>query len=207
MTTSFNNDTDQLLRMTADGNANAAARLLSKHRDRLRKLISVRLDSRVSARVDPSDVIQEALVDADKQLANYALERPLPFYPWLRQVTLARLAQVHRFHLQAQRRSVHREAEQIEILDQSTFALAKQLIANTRSPSEISRRQEEHHQLQDAISELSDGDREVLVLRYVEQLQTSDAAAVLGVSPNAFAQKHLRAVRRLRQIVDRRANS
>lgn len=203
MTETTQNDTDDLLRRVAQGDGSAATPLLGKYRDRLRNLIRLRLDARLSARVDPSDVIQEAMVDAHRQLSQFAIERPLPFYPWLRQVTLSRLAQVHRFHLQAQRRSAHREAEEFSVLDQSSAELAKRLVSSVSTPSEIVRHKEEHHQLEEAILKLSETDREVLVLRYLEQLPTVEAAAVLDVTPNTFAQQHLRAVRRLRGIVER----
>jgi RNA polymerase sigma-70 factor (ECF subfamily) len=152
--------------------------------------------------VDPSDVIQEALVDANAQLPRYANERPLPFYPWLRQVTLSRLAQVHRFHLHAQRRAVDRETAQVQILDQSAGELARHFAAKIQSPSQIARAHEAHQRLEHAISQLPPSDHEVLVLRYVEQLSTTEAAAIIGVTANAFAQRHLRAVRRLRALVD-----
>ena len=201
MTTAYQDDTDRLLARIVDGDDTAATSLLARHRTRLSRLVKLRLDRSLAARIDPSDVVQEAMMDAHRQLLDYSIARPLPFYPWLRQIALSRLAQVHRFHLQSQRRSVHREADNTAVADQSSRELAKQLKARTKTPSEIASRSEDLHNIQNAISELSVADREVLILRYVEQLPSVEAAAVLAVSPNTFAQRHLRAVIRLRSMV------
>ena len=102
-------DTDELLGLAADGDAAARADLLARHRSRLRRMVAYRLDRRLAARVDPSDVVQEVLAEADRQLDHYLRERPLPFYPWLRRLAWERLVKLHNRHLGAQRRSVRRE--------------------------------------------------------------------------------------------------
>ena len=79
----ISNDTDRLLDRVQQGDVEASSQLLDRHRDRLRHMIRVRMDPRIIARVDPSDVIQEAMIDAHRQLLEYAIDRPLPFYPWL----------------------------------------------------------------------------------------------------------------------------
>src|SRR3954465_3996851 len=98
-------DTDELLRTAELGDESARAELLARHRDRLRRMVAVRIDRRLAARVDPSDVVQEALADAATGLSAYLRARPLPFYPWLRQVAWLRLVQLYRHHVVAQRRS------------------------------------------------------------------------------------------------------
>jgi DNA-directed RNA polymerase specialized sigma24 family protein len=69
------------------GDQAAVRSLVERHRERLRRMVALRLDSRVSARVDASDVVQEALFDATRKLAEYERERPLPIYPWLHRLT------------------------------------------------------------------------------------------------------------------------
>ena len=101
-------DTDYLLREAARGDQAALRGLLERHRERLRRMVSLRLDSRLSARVDASDIVQEALIDAAQKLPDYERDRPLPFYPWLHRLTSERLAIVHRRHRRGAR-SVHRE--------------------------------------------------------------------------------------------------
>src|SRR5947209_6579232 len=96
-------DTDQLLTRVRQGDVAARQRLLDRHRRRLRRAVVRRLDRRLSARVDPSDVVQEVLAEADRRLDDYAVHRPLPYYPWLRQLAEDRLAALYRRHVRAQR--------------------------------------------------------------------------------------------------------
>src|SRR6266446_3301029 len=102
-------DTDQLLERAGHGDPSATGQLLERHRDRLRRMVAVRLDRRLAARVDPSDVVQEALAEAAGKLSHYLRERPLPFYPWLRRIAWERLVKLHRRHLYTGMRSVQRE--------------------------------------------------------------------------------------------------
>src|SRR5262245_60806712 len=105
MTASRHEDTDDLLRRVAAGDHDARGRLLARHRPRLHHMIEVRLDRRLRPRIDPSDVVQDALAEAAQKLSDYARRKPLPFYPWLRRLAWERLVQVHRRHVRAQRRS------------------------------------------------------------------------------------------------------
>ena len=73
-------DTEQLLQQAARGDAAARGQLLQRHRQRLKRMVAVRADPRLAARVDPSDVVQEALAEAARRLDGYLHERPLPFY-------------------------------------------------------------------------------------------------------------------------------
>src|SRR5262245_5167631 len=107
--TSADPDTEELLRRSQAGDRHARGALLQRHRKRLKRMVSLRLDRRLAARLDPSDLVQEALAEADRRLDDYARDRPVPFYPWLRQLAWDRLADAHRRHLRAGRRSVTRE--------------------------------------------------------------------------------------------------
>src|SRR5215831_17462967 len=101
-------DLDDLLQRAGRGDNEARAQVLGLYRQRLCDMIALRMDHRLRARIDPSDVVQEALVDAFRQLTDYLHERPLPLYPWLRQIAWNRLVDLHRRHLLAKRRSVRR---------------------------------------------------------------------------------------------------
>jgi RNA polymerase sigma-70 factor, ECF subfamily len=103
-------DTDQLLQQASEGDPRARGQLLDRHRSRLRDLIALRLDRRLAARVDPSDVVQETLAEAAARLSAYLRKRPMPFYPWLRQLALDRIGEMHRLHIKVHKRSVEREA-------------------------------------------------------------------------------------------------
>jgi RNA polymerase sigma-70 factor (ECF subfamily) len=195
-------DTEQLLKSVAQGDTDARDRLLARHRQRLRDMVALRLDRRLSARVDPSDVVQEALAEAARKLGDYLERRPLPFYPWLRQLALERLLQLNRWHVQTGKRSVRREESAGWLLpDESALALANCLAGHGSSPSARLRRQELRDRVQTALAALGERDREVLVLRYLEHLSTRDIAAVLGLTQAGVKTRQLRAVRRLRDLL------
>jgi RNA polymerase sigma-70 factor (ECF subfamily) len=191
-------ETEELLERAQRGDDAAGQELLTRHRARLRQMVAVRLDRRVAARVDPSDVVQEALADAARKLPDYLRQRPLPFYPWLRRLAWERLVKLHQRHIAAGKRSVTREAAPCPLPDESALELARRLLAPGLSPSELAARQELHDRVRQALGQLSENDREVLALRYLEQLSTAETAAVLGISVGAVKVRHLRALERLR---------
>ena len=197
-------DTDELLRQTSEGNADARDRLLTRHRDRLRKLVGYHMDRRLAARVDPSDVVQDVLIEAARKLPNYMEERPLPFYPWLRQIAWDRLVELHRQHIQAQKRSVRREEPgALALPDESLAELASRLVTSATSPSQRLLRKEVQERVRAALKRLSSKDREVLELRHLEQLSVADTAAVIGITQAAVKTRHLRALQRLQDLLAR----
>jgi RNA polymerase sigma-70 factor (ECF subfamily) len=155
--------TEQLLHRAGQGDAAARRQLWLRHRPRLRRLIALRLDRRLADRLDPSDVVRESLAEADRRLGDYLRRRPLPFYPWLRQLALERLTDLHRWHMRAGRRGV--------LLVQAALAC------------------------------LGKAERELLVLRHLEQLPAREIAAVLGISEASVHARHLRALERLRGLL------
>lgn len=194
-------DTDELLRGAAGGDGAARQRLLARHRARLHRMVELRLDRRLRARIDPSDVVQEVLAEADGALGEYLARRPVPFYPWLRQLAWDRLVALHRRHVAAQRRSVTREANGDPVGD-STPELADRLVDAHSSPSRRVLREELRGRVRAALDRLAERDREVLVLRHLEQLSTAETAAVLGVTEGAVKLRHLRALDRLRTVLE-----
>lgn len=203
MATDSPTDTDTLILAAARGDQGARQGLFSRHRERMRRMVAVRMDRRLAPRFDPSDVVQEALTEADRRLDDYLRERPLPFYPWLRQFACQRLRQLHRHHIDAGRRSVAREEPwEMPLPDHSAHDLARRLLAGGTSPSRRLVRDEQRDRVRDALERLDPRDREVLVLRYLEGLTTGDIAAVLGVRAGAVKMRHLRALERLRGLLD-----
>jgi RNA polymerase sigma-70 factor (ECF subfamily) len=194
-------DTEHLLERVAAGDPAARDQLLEGHRRRLRRMVAVRFDPRLLARVDPSDVVQETLAEAAANLDRYLRERPLPFYPWLRQLAQRRLIDLHRRHVQARRRSVTQEAGPARLPDHSATALADRLFARTSSPSARLRRQERRDRVRAALEALAEQDREVLVLRILEALPTRETAAVLGISEVAVRSRLVRALGRLKVLL------
>jgi RNA polymerase sigma-70 factor (ECF subfamily) len=197
-------DTEELVARASRGDAGAQQELLERYRDRLRKMIAIRLDRRLAARIDPSDVVQEAIFDASQHLAAFWEERPLPFYPWLRRLAWKRLVKLHQRHLGAQRRSATREEQQIPILpEESALELAGRLVAPGTSPSNRVLREELRGRVQAALARLAEPDREVLVLRFLEQLSTSEMAAVLSITEGAVKTRQTRALDRLGRLLER----
>jgi RNA polymerase sigma-70 factor (ECF subfamily) len=192
-------DTEELIEHARAGDGAAREQLLARHRGRLRQLVAVRLDRRVSGRLDPSDVVQEVLVEAHRRLDAYLHDPPLPFYPWLRQLAWERLVKLHQRHLHARRRSVTRE--DLPLPDDSALALANRLAANGTSPSHRLVRAEVLDRVRAALAALAERDREVLVMRFLEQLSTADIAAVLGISEGAVRTRQVRALERLRGLL------
>jgi RNA polymerase sigma-70 factor (ECF subfamily) len=193
-------DTDTLLDGVAVGDTHARDRLLARHRTRLRRMVDFRLDPRLAGRADPSDVVQEVLAAAAGRLDEYARERPVPFYPWLRQFAADRLADLHRRHLHAARRSVTREQAD-DLPDGSVAELVARLADTAPGPSEHLRRAERRERVRTALLLLPAADREVLALRYLEELSAGEVAAVLGITEAAAKKRVLRALARLQPLL------
>jgi RNA polymerase sigma-70 factor, ECF subfamily len=179
-------------------------RLLERHRGRLRKLVALRLDPRLQGRVDPSDVIQEAYLDAARRLPEYEREpERMPFYLWLRFLVGQRILELHRRHLGAQARNVGREISLYRgpMPEASSAAIAAQLIGRQTSPSQAAVRAERKLRLQEALNQMDPIDREVLVLRHYEQLTNGEAALVLGLDKSAASKRYARALIRLKDLL------
>jgi RNA polymerase sigma-70 factor (ECF subfamily) len=197
-------DTEELLRQASLGVPDAAEQLLARHRSRLRKMVAWRLDRRLAARVDPSDVVQEVLAEASRKFDRYLREQPLPFYPWLRTLAWERIAALYRRHVRAGGRSVLREEPGVlQLPEESAAELAERLVTSATSPSQQALRAEARQRVHQALGQLGERDREVLTLRHLEGLTVAEAAEVLGVSPGAVKVRHLRALERLRNLLDK----
>jgi RNA polymerase sigma-70 factor, ECF subfamily len=197
-------DTEGLLDPAAAGDEGALRLLLDRHRGRLRRMIAARLDPRLSARLDPSDVLQEALADAGRKLREYARERPLPFYLWLRRLAAERLVLAHRRHIRVAGRSVSMERTCGAALpgDESNVLLIDRLVTSGTSPTGKVRREELRQRVTEALAALGEIDREVLVLRYLEDMPFAEVAVVLGITENAAKVRHFRALERIRKLMD-----
>jgi RNA polymerase sigma-70 factor (ECF subfamily) len=195
-------DTDELIRLSARGDDAARQDLLARHRGRLRRMIGVRLDRRLLARVDPSDVVQEVLMEAHNRLGDYLRDQPLPFYPWLRQIAWQRLLKIHQHHHARKRRVTHEGPPLLELPDESVGDLAERLAASGTSPSRNVLRQEVRLRVREALGRLTERDREVLVLRYLEQMSLAEIAAVMGTTEGAIKSRHARALLRLQGLLN-----
>jgi RNA polymerase sigma-70 factor (ECF subfamily) len=196
-------DIDELLRSAAEGSQRALGELLDRHRERLRRMICFRMHRRVRKRVDPSDVIQEAFIDAASRLQKYVANPSVSFYVWLRYLTSQRLQMVHRHHLGVQSRDARREVslEGGEFSAATSAVLAAHLLKGLTSPSTAAVRREIKQQLLTALDAMEPMDREVLALRHFEQLSNNETAQALGITPTAANNRYVRALERFRPLV------
>jgi RNA polymerase sigma-70 factor (ECF subfamily) len=206
MTTMSQNSPDEIPEpgVGAGDGPESWSRLLERHRARLRRLVALRLDPRLQGRVDPSDVIQEAYLDAARRIPEYEREpERMPFYLWLRFLVGQRILDLHRRHLGAQTRAVGREVSLYRgpMPEASSAAIAAQLIGQLTSPSQAAIRAEQKLRLQAALNQMDPIDREVLVLRHYEQLTNSEAALVLGLDKSAASKRYARALIRLKDLL------
>ncbi len=193
----------ELFEEARKGDRAAGGVILEGQRDRLRRMILARLDRRLAPRVDASDVVQDVLAEAARALPVYLNDPPLPLFPWLIQFARQRLAKLHRHHIAAARRSVSREERRPSGLDDlSGGGIARPGPANDTSPSGRMIRDEACERLRRAIARLSGSDQALLAMRNVEGLPIARIALRLGVSEGAVKVRHLRALRRLRSILE-----
>jgi RNA polymerase sigma-70 factor, ECF subfamily len=197
-------ETDAHLARALAGDEPAFATLFDAQRDRLRRLVRLRLDRRLSGRVDSDDILQEAYIEARRRLPEYAREsQTMPFHLWLRLVTGQKLIDLHRYHLGAQARdaamevSLHRGA----FPQASSVSLAAQLLGRMTSASRAAIRAEHKLILQEALNGMDTIDREVLTLRHFEILSNEETALVLGLSKTAASNRYIRALKRLKEIL------
>src|SRR5262245_52151677 len=202
-TLSSQDDTDDLIERTRWGDEEARNLLLKRHRARLRTMVAVRMDQRLKARVDPSDVVQEVLDEANRNLDDFVRDRPLPFHAWLREIAWKRLVDLRRRHIGAAKRSVVREMDlDFGLSDEATGALADRLVASGTSPSKHLMEEGLRAEIRAALEALPPLGREVLILRYVERLSLTETAEALGITKGAASTRHTRALARLRELLD-----
>jgi RNA polymerase sigma-70 factor (ECF subfamily) len=192
------------LRRAAAGDEEALRALFAAHHDRLKRMIQLRLSRRLAGRVDDSDVLQEAFVEVARKLPEYAQAPRLPLFLWMRQLTALKLAEVHRHHLGTQLRDVDREVTLhrggLPLAD--SVSLAAQLLGTLTTPSQAAVKAETRLLVQEALNGMDPIDREVLALKHFEQLSTAEIAAVLGLSKAGAGSRYLRAIKRLREILE-----
>jgi len=201
VTTTDPSQTEMLLQMVAEGDPHALGSLLQRERDRLLRIIEFRMNHQLRSRIDPADVMQEACIDATRRIGQYLKSPSMPFFLWLRFLTMQKLVQMHRRHIGAQGRDATREVSIFSgPTPQATSAvLAAQLLGKQTSPSQAAIRAETRRRLEAKLNELDDMDREVLALRHFEQLTNAEVARVLGIGESAASNRYVRALRRLKE--------
>jgi RNA polymerase sigma-70 factor (ECF subfamily) len=197
------NEVTQLIDRLRAGDRQALAELFHSYRERLRRMVELRMDARLWARLDASDVLQDAYLDLAGDLEAYRADPKLPPLLWMRLHVGRRLTMLHRQHLGAKMRdagmeiSLYRDA----LPEASSAALASMLLGKHTSPTQAAQRAERLLRVQEALNTLDPIDREILALRHFEQLSRSETAEVLGISQEAGAKRYFRALKRLKDVL------
>ena len=196
-------ETGELLQLAKLGQKQAVEQLLEQHRAGVRAMIKGRLDPALARRVDASDIVQEVMWEASRRLSEYLKRPPMPFGLWLRHLARDRVIDAHRRHRVAQRRSLDREQSLTapQFADHSSLDLAQQLRAGDLTPAAAAMRHELERRFLDALEQVGEDDREILLMRHFEQLTNEQTAQLLNLSPAAAGMRHLRALRRLRIVL------
>jgi RNA polymerase sigma-70 factor (ECF subfamily) len=192
-----------LLRRAAAGDEEALHALFACHRDRLKRMVRLRLSRRLAGRLDDSDVLQESFLAVARGLGEYVQNRTLPFFLWLRHMTVLKLTEVHRRHLGTQRRAADREVSLPRggLTPDDSVSLGAQLPGTLTTPSQAAIRAETRLLVQEALNGMDPIDREVIVLKHFEQLSIVEMAEVLGLSKGGAGKRYVRAIKRLREIL------
>jgi RNA polymerase sigma-70 factor, ECF subfamily len=200
---------EEQVRKLRAGDPNALAELFSLYKNQLRSMIDLRMDPRLNGRVSGSDILQEAYIDALKRVPHFFEKPGMPFYLWLRLVAQQRLVDVHRRHLGAEMRDVHREVtlDGYAAPNASSMSLAAHLAARVDSPSQAAMKNETLVMLEEALSSMDPVDREILALRHFEELTNDEVASVLNLKKAAASNRYVRALQRLKEILEKAAKA
>jgi RNA polymerase sigma-70 factor (ECF subfamily) len=177
--------------------------LLERHQQRLLRMVEMRMHPRVRARVGASDVVQDACVEVHRCIQDYVDDPQIPFFLWLRRITAQRLMKAHRFHLDAKRRDVRREAgaDKLHMPETSVVALVDILAGDRTSAHSAIERDERRERIGHLLEEMSPTDREVLSMRHFEELSNEEVAAELGLGKHAASKRYIRALQRLKELL------
>ncbi len=196
--------TEVLLKRAREGSHEAVNQLLERHRVPIRRMVEMRLDRKVQRRIDVSDVVQEVMAEASGRLTKYLDDPAMAFHLWLRQIAWDHIIDTYRRHRVSAKRSMDRE-QPIDAHgkpDDSTLDLAIQLCDPAMTPAAVATQREIAEKVEAAIARLDENDREVILMRHYEHLSNQEIAEALGLTPPAASMRYLRAVRRLRTLLE-----
>ncbi len=188
MTAIDSHETNLLLERAAEGDQSAIGGLMERHRAELRRAVDLRLAPRLRKRVDASDIVQEAELEAFERLNDYLARRPMPFRIWLRKSALQRLAKARQRHLRAARRSLDRELSCSAAASEQIY---HGLVNVQDSPGQHALQREVIKQVKRVLSELPEADREILLMRHVEKLTNTEIGQLLDLTPAAVSKRHV----------------
>jgi RNA polymerase sigma-70 factor, ECF subfamily len=198
-------ETQHLLEQARQGDRTALADLLARHRECVRQAVALRLDRRLAARVDVSDVVQETFLEAARRLATPADLPDVPFALWLSWLARDRVLMLHRQHLFADRRAIGREVAPLPA--DSSACLVRAMLGREPSPSQALAAVETAEVLRQVLGTLGDDERDLILWRHFEQLSNRDIARLLNITEAAAGKRYIRALERLRGLLVQRGLS
>lgn len=184
----------------------AVTEFFEQDRERLRLFVKHRTDERLLGRVDWDDVLQETFIVVQKRYPEFIANPGVPFYVWMRALASQALIGLHRLHLGAKKRAVGREVSLHERLPfhSTSTSLAGLLAASGQSPSNAAMQSEQLEAVRETMDQMSDMDREVLVLRHMEHMTNGEVAAALDIDKSTATKRYIRALQRIKQQVESR---
>lgn len=195
--------TSELTTKMRQGSKDALATIFASYRERLRRIIQFRIDSRITARVSDSDVLQDTYIAAAKRLTHFSQQTKMSAFLWLRLLVKQQLVDIHRQHLKAEKRDARKEMglQPYQSSGQTSMALAVQLAGSITAASEVVAQAETIALLESSLNEMDETDREVIALRHFEELTNIETASVLNLQPSAASKRYLRAMSRLSKLM------
>jgi|GEM_PF-327127 len=194
----------ELANRVVRGDREALAELFSLFRPRLWRMVNFRLHPRLHGRVDPDDVLQDAWLMAVDRMSYFMRDASHSAFIWFRLIVNQALVEVHRHHLGAEKRNAARDVPVFGgwASGSTSSSMAFHLSGNITSPSSALNRAEMAQQLDTILQGMNEVDREVLALRHFEELSNSETARVLNMSEQAASGRYIRALGRLKQILE-----
>lgn len=197
-------DTEQLFTSARQGSSSCLGQLLALYSNYLKLLVSAQLDSRLRARVSPSDIVQESFFEAHRDFGEFRGQSIGEFVVWLRRIVVNNILRVVEQHVLTEKRDVRREVSLEEIgrrLEKSTVRLETLLAEQAESPSGCAARREDELLLADSLAMMPADYRDVIVLRHIEGLPFEEVAARMDRSAGAVRMLWLRALKKMRETM------
>src|SRR6516164_8110402 len=192
-----------LIRKAHKHEPGALDQLLESYRQYLKLLARTGIDASLQGKADPSDLVQETFLKAYQHFGQFRGQGEAELTAWLRQIMAHNLADLdRRYHLAEGRRRC-RECSLEQLLAESSQALDNLLAGAAGSPSESARRREMSVVLANALAELSDEQREVIVLRSLQEQDWPKVARRMGRTVGAVRMLWVRALKRLRPLIEK----
>jgi RNA polymerase sigma-70 factor (ECF subfamily) len=192
---------EQLVALAREGGLEAQGRLLELYRPYLKVLAELQIDERFQAKIDASDVVQEAFLNAHQSFADFRGTTERELMGWLRQILASNLADQVRRRYGRQRRDVHLEQSLHQELERSSYVMDRELALDQTTPSQHAARREQALVLAEALDKLSKDYREVLVLRHLKGLKFPEVARQMGRTTRSVEHLWARAIAEVRRRI------